>query len=101
MPSVDELDIVKREDGSWLIDGSVSVERFKSELEIETDLPGEEETAYNTLGGFVMNMLGRIPDVTENFMWEDLRFEVIDMDKNRIDKMLVTRMSPPPAKEPC
>ncbi len=50
----DDMDVVQREDGSWLVDGSVTAERLKSALDIEADLPGEEENAYNTLGGFVM-----------------------------------------------
>ncbi len=94
LPSSDlpeELDLVEREDGSWLADGSVSIDRLKSALEIDEDLPGEAENAFNTLGGFIMHMLGRIPTVTEHVEWEDLRFEVMDMDKNRVDKVLVTR----------
>ena len=91
----DEQDVVRREDGSWLIDGSVAVERLKSVLEIDADLPGEEENAYNTLGGFVMHMLERMPAVADRFDWQDLRFEVVDMDKNRVDKVLVARIAAP------
>ena len=97
LPSFDQTDLVQREDGSWLVDGNVSIERFKSELEIEEDLPGEEEHAFNTLGGFVMHVLGRIPAVTEHFESAGFRFEVMDMDKNRIDKILAMRL---PANEP-
>lgn len=92
MPSSDDHDLVMRENGSWLVDGSVAIERFKSELDIDEDLPGEAGNAYNTVGGFVMQMLGRIPAVTEHFEWEGLRFEIMDMDKNRVDKVLVTRI---------
>jgi putative hemolysin len=88
----DEQDVVTREDGSWLVDGSVPVERLKSALEIDDDLPGEEENAFNTLGGFVMHMLGRVPAVTDHFEWKGLRFEVMDMDRNRVDKVLVARL---------
>lgn len=97
LPSEDvneEQDVVVREDGSWLMDGGVSVERFKSVLEIEEDLPGEEENAFNTLGGFVMHVLGRIPAVTNHFDWGSCRFEVMDMDKNRVDKVLVACTRP-------
>lgn len=95
LPSSDipeEQDIVAREDGSWLIDGSVTIERVKNELEIDSDLPGEEENAFNTLGGFVMHVLGRIPAVADHFEMAGCRFEVVDMDKNRVDKMLVARI---------
>jgi putative hemolysin len=93
--SPDDQDVVEREDGSWLVDGSVTIERLKSALEIDEDLQGEEENAFNTLGGFVMHMLGRIPAVTDHFEWDGLRFEVMDMDKNRVDKVLVARLGQP------
>ena len=98
LPSSDipeEQDIVAREDGSWLMDGSVTVERVKNMLEIDNDLPGEEENAFNTLGGFVMHVLGRIPAVADHFEMAGCRFEVVDMDKNRVDKMLVARIVSP------
>lgn len=95
LPSLSESDLVKREDGTWLVDGDVAIERLKSELDIDKDLPGEEENSYNTLGGFIMHMLGRIPATAEHFEWEGLRFEVVDMDRNRIDKVLVVRIAAP------
>jgi putative hemolysin len=85
-------DIVRRDDGSWLIDGSVTIERLKSAIEIEDDLPGEDENAYNTLGGLVMYILGRIPAVTDTFESTSFRFEVMGMDKNRVDKVLLSRL---------
>jgi putative hemolysin len=94
LPSSDiheEQDIVTREDGSWLIDGSVTIERLKAALNIVEDLSGEEENAFNTLGGFVMYVLGRIPMVTDHFDIAGYRFEVVDMDRNRVDKVLVAR----------
>lgn len=93
--SPDEQDVVEREDGSWLVDGSVAIERLKSVLEIDEELPGEEENAYNTLGGFVMHMLGSIPAVVDHFEWKNWRFEVVDMDRNRVDKMLISRLVAP------
>lgn len=106
MPSDDtgqEQDVVVREDGSWLIDGGTSVERFKSALDFEAELPGEEENAFNTLGGFVMHRLGHIPAVADHFEWAGCRFEVVDMDRNRVDKVLVARVGPlaaPVTKDP-
>jgi putative hemolysin len=98
LPSSDipeDQDMVARENGSWLVDGSVTVERVKNVLEIDSDLPGEEENAFNTLGGFVMHILGRIPAVADHFEVAGCRFEVMDMDKNRVDKMLVARVVSP------
>ena len=95
LPSSDtaeELDIVERADGSWLVDGGIAIERLKQVLKIEDDLPGEDENAFNTLGGLVMYVLGRIPAVTDQFEAAGYRFEVVDMDKNRVDKMLLTRL---------
>ena len=97
LPSSDvteEQDIVERTDGSWLVDGGVAIERLKSMLDIEDDLPGEDENAFNTLGGLVMYVLGRIPVVTDQFEVAGLRFEVVDMDKNRVDKMLLVKLPP-------
>jgi len=97
LPSSDtpeEQDIIEREDGSLLIDGSVTIERLKSVLEVCEDLPGEDENAFNTLGGFVMYVLGRIPTAADHFEVAGCRFEVMDMDKNRVDKVLVSHMAP-------
>jgi putative hemolysin len=95
VPSSDILEaeeIVRRDDGSWLIDGSVTTERLKSAIDLEDDLPGEDENAYNTLGGLVMYVLGRIPAVADVLEIMDFRFEVMNMDKNRVDKVLVSRL---------
>lgn len=98
IPSSDtqeEQDIVERADGSFLVDGSVAIERLKMVLGIEEILPGEDENAFNTLGGLVMYVLGRIPVVTDQFEAARCRFEVVDMDKNRVDKVLMTKLPSP------
>ena len=93
----EEQDIVVREDGSWLADGSITVERLKTFLKMSADLPGEEEHAFNTLGGFMMYMLGRVPVASDHFEFADWRFEVVDMDCNRVDKVLIAkRIHPQP-----
>jgi len=102
LPSSDvaaEQDIVERADGSWLVDGSVAIERLKSVTRIEEDLPGEDENAFNTLGGLVMYVLGRIPVVADRFEAAGLSFEVVDMDKNRVDKVLLTQLQRPSENE--
>jgi putative hemolysin len=86
-----EQDAVQREDGSWLIDGAVGIERFRSLLDLDP-LPGEDEGAYNTLAGFALHQLGRIPAVSEHFEAAGLRFEIVDMDRTRIDKLMVSRL---------
>jgi len=80
----------RRADGSFLVEGSASIEEVVNRLELEP-LPEEEAGAYHTLGGFVMARLGRVPKVADTFDWEGMRFEVVDMDGRRIDKVLISR----------
>lgn len=77
----------QRQDGSWLLDGMLSVEDFKEIFNLR-HLPDEDE--YETLSGFVMLNLGRVPLVADKFDWNGLNFEVMDMDGKRVDKVLVT-----------
>jgi putative hemolysin len=83
-------DAVRREDGSWLMDGGVSLDRFRELMGIDTAFPDEDEGMYHTLAGFVLYRLGYIPKASEHFDWEGFRIEVVDMDGNRIDQLLVT-----------
>ena len=90
----EDRDMLQREDGSWLMDGDVGVERLKSVLDIVDDLPGEDEHSFHTLGGFIMHALGRVPAPTDHFEVLGWRFEVMDMDRNRVDKVLVSASMP-------
>jgi putative hemolysin len=81
--------ILEREDGSWLIDGIVSIDELKELLAI-AELPHESQGNFHTVGGFIVTYLGKIPIATDHFNWRNLRFEVMDMDGNRVDKILVT-----------
>jgi putative hemolysin len=83
---------VRREDGSWLFDGIFPVHELREVLHIES-LPGEEEGRYETIGGFVMDQLGNIPDAADSFTFETFRFEVVDMDGIRIDKVMITPLT--------
>lgn len=94
--SGEEAQAIQRQDGSWLLDGMLSVDDFKELFQL-SHLPQEEE--YETLGGFVMTHLGRIPQVADHFEWQGLRFEVMDMDGRRVDKILVTTLPKPPEKK--
>jgi putative hemolysin len=89
----DEQEFFRRDDGSWLIDGGASIERVKLMLEINTDFSGEKNNAFHTLGGFIIHALGGIPKETDHYEENGYRFEVVDMDKNRVDKILVSRIS--------
>jgi putative hemolysin len=79
---------IQRVDGSWLVDGLLPIDEFKTLLNIP-ELPSESEGIYETLAGFVMCSLGRIPTTGDLFQWNDLCFEVMDMDGLRVDKVLV------------
>jgi putative hemolysin len=81
---------VQRSDGSWLVDGKMPVHDFKELMNL-SKLPDEEKRGYHTLGGFVMVQIGRVPVATDSFEARGLRFEVVDMDENRVDKVLVQR----------
>lgn len=80
---------IRRPDGSWLIDGMLPVDEFHDLLDVGT-LPGEGRGYYQTLGGFVMMYLERTPEAGDRFVWNGFRFEVLDMDGHRVDKVLVT-----------
>jgi len=79
---------VKREDGSWLVDGMVPVDEIK-DLTGLAHLPDEENGTFHTLGGFVMAQMNRIPSVADHIMVESFRFEVMDMDGRRVDRVLI------------
>jgi putative hemolysin len=85
---IHEPEIVLRADGSYLLDGLLPVEEFV-ELFRTYDLPNLEKGYYQTLNGFVMDFLGRIPTAGDLFEWKGIRFEVMDMDGKRVDKILV------------
>lgn len=81
---------VQRADGSWLLDGALPVHEVRDILEIGP-FPGEDEGDFETLGGFLMAQLGRIPEVADTSDWDGYRFEIVDMDGRRVDRVLVTR----------
>jgi putative hemolysin len=90
---LEEPQATQRQDGSWLLDGMLEVDEFKEIFSLPT-LPHESE--YETLSGFVMVSLGRVPQTADRFDWHGLNFEVIDMDGRRVDKVLVTTLPPRP-----
>lgn len=80
---------IKREDGSWLLDGAIPIPEMKDRLELNT-VPEEDKGRYHTLSGMVMLLLGRIPSTGDYADWKGWRFEVVDMDEKRIDKVLAS-----------
>lgn len=91
MPASEESEeprVVERSDGSWLMDGRTPLDEFQERLGLAT-LPGGE---YDTLAGLVVTHLGRIPGIAEHFEHAGLRFEIVDMDGNRVDRVLIERL---------
>jgi putative hemolysin len=86
---IEEPQATQRQDGSWLLDGMLEVDEFKEIFHLPV-LPHEDE--YETLSGFVMVSLGRVPQAADRFEWHGLNFEVMDMDGRRVDKVLVTTL---------
>ncbi len=80
---------IQRQDGSWLLDGIIPIPELKDTLGLEA-VPEEDKGRYNTLSGMLMLLMGRIPSAGEAVDWENWRFEVVDMDGKRIDKVLAT-----------
>ena len=83
--------VVRREDGSLLVDGLLPTDELKDLLDKES-LAEEETGNYHTLGGFVITFLKYIPKAGDHFEWGGLRFEVMDMDGTRVDKVLITQI---------
>jgi putative hemolysin len=88
---------VARGDGSWLVEGSAAIDEVMAKFDVQ--IPDEEAGAYHTLAGFVMARLGHVPRTADRFEWGPLRFEVVDMDARRVDKVLVSR-APSPQSSP-
>jgi putative hemolysin len=84
-----DQDVVRRSDGTWLVDGLIPIDELKEIMNVD-ELPEEDKAGFQTLSGFVMNQLGRIPKTGSVFEWDHWRFEVVDMDGHRVDRVLVT-----------
>ncbi len=81
----------QRDDGSWLVDATMPTSEVKTLLGIQRPLPHEEDAEFQTLGGFVVTQLGKIPAAADAFEWDGWRFEVVDMDRRRVDKVLIAK----------
>lgn len=91
-------DAVQREDGSWLIDGALSLQRCRELLEPQSSeplrFPDEERGEFQTVAGFVLHQLGHLPEATDYVDACGFHFEVVDMDRRRIDRVLVSKLEP-------
>jgi putative hemolysin len=90
--------VMQRADGSWLVDGMLPIDQLKDTIGIAR-LPDEDDASYQTVAGLVMDRLRRIPKAADWFEIDDYRFEVVDMDGRRIDKVMVSRRPPAPDEE--
>jgi putative hemolysin len=92
-PRQEDAWAVQRKDGSWLLDGLIPVPELKDRLHLDS-VPEEDLGRYNTLSGMLMLLLGRVPHTADVAEWEGWRFEIVDMDHKRIDKVLATKVEP-------
>lgn len=95
---ITEEEIIQREDGSFLVDGLVSIEEFKDFFHLKR-LAGEKTGTFHTIGGFVTTRLGRIPVSGDNFVFGNFKFEIMDMDGTRVDKILIVHIKKTPLKK--
>ena len=93
-PADDDAWAVQRPEGGWLMDGLIPVPELKDRLELK-ELPEEDRGRYNTLAGMIMLLLGRLPATGDVVEWDSWRFEVVDLDGKRVDKVLVTPLTNP------
>ena len=87
------------------MDGLFSIDDFKEKFDLDEELPDEDRAHFQTMGGFLTSYFGYIPKAAETCTWKDFTFEIVDMDRARIDKILVTRQlakpsTPEPVPEP-
>jgi putative hemolysin len=95
-PTDEDAWAVQRDDASWFFDGLIPVPELKDRLDLK-ELPEEDRGRYNTLAGMIMLLLGRLPRAADSVEWQGWRFEVVELDGRRVDKVLATRLVEPPA----
>lgn len=88
-----EIDIERQPDGSLLMDGLVPVDLLREKLNVD-ELPEEFKAGYQTLSGFIMNQMGRIPKVGQTFDWENFRFKIVEMDGHRVARVEISKINP-------
>jgi putative hemolysin len=88
-------DAVRRDDGSWFVDGGMVLDRFRYLTGADIGFPDEDSGAYHTLAGFMLYQLAVIPRAGDRLDWDGWRFEVVDMDGNRIDRLLAAPLNRP------
>lgn len=94
----DPVQLTQRDEHSWLVDGLYSIDDFKERFDLD-ELPDEDHDHYQTMGGFLTSYFGYIPKAGEKCDWQDFTFEVVDMDRARIDKILITLNKPEDKEE--
>ncbi|MCA3184733.1 hemolysin family protein [Cupriavidus sp.] len=90
---------IQRDDGSWLLDGLIPIPELKDRTGLRA-VPEEDKERYHTLSGMLLLLLGRLPQTADTVQWGDWKFEIIDMDGKRIDKVLASRIPPEDGPEP-
>jgi putative hemolysin len=89
----------RREDGSWLVEASMPIADFKNLIGVAAPLPNEAEAEYRTAGGFLLTHFGRIPSPGDHFEWSGWQFEVAEMDRRRVEKIVARPLAPTPTAD--
>jgi putative hemolysin len=97
--NVEESWAIKRDDGSWLLDGLIPIPELKDRLSLR-NVPEEEKGGYHTLSGMMMLLLGKLPQTTDKADWDGWRFEVVDIDGKRVDKVMASPLEESGASDP-
>ncbi|WP_024297046.1 hemolysin family protein [Methylomicrobium lacus] len=90
LSSKSAFEVVQRADGSWLVDGGLPISQLKSAIGMSGQFPGESAHAYNTVAGMILHNFERLPQLADSCEIEDWKFEIVDLDGSRIDKILVS-----------
>src|SRR5690606_465316 len=96
LPDLDEVDnpeFVERNDASYLVSGSISIHELNAY--VEKELIPENVDHFTTLGGFIIYHLSKIPSTGENFDYNGYNFEIVDLDGQRVDKVIIKELTPP------
>lgn len=88
-----EADIIQQDEGQWIVEGGLSISRLKSIIDLSESLPGEEINAFNTVSGFILFVLEKVPSLNDYFIYENWCFQVVGIDDIRIEKVLIKNQS--------
>jgi putative hemolysin len=94
----EEEGIIPQDDGTWLADGSASIDDIAAVLDLNSLTESHQD--YHTLAGFILSLAGEIPQTAASFSYNGFSFKIVDMDGNRIDKVMISKIAGSPENPP-